>query len=50
MEKFFMKAGELVSTEQFRRGTFPAVVCVVRFTYQRGWAEYDGAGWTFHLD
>lgn len=50
MDKFFEKCGLLVSTAQRREGAFPAVRCIVRFTYQHGWSEFDGKSWTYHID
>ncbi len=50
MERFFSKAGVLLSHAIEVRGEFPAKLVIVRFYYERGTAEYDGRSWTYNLD
>ncbi len=50
MDRFFSKAGMLLSHVIEVRGEFPAKLVIARFMYERGTAEYDGRSWVYHLN
>lgn len=50
MSKFFSLAGDYLGYETRVEGSFPRSTHVVRFSYSNGWSEFDGRGWTYHID